>query len=303
MKKLNVKNFLNEMSYDLRLSELEQCLLKYQDIIVEYFSKNMFKYKERRTMHELMDIIGSSRVIEALNHLVYEEDMNTDLAYCLLTSTYNADEDLKYEAMKIAYMLQYAHFSEDIKDQKVLEIISYLGGWAIKGYETSSFSRVKSVSMILEAMPSTFAGAFGKINTKKLEPQFICGLFKKMIPDLTFSELVTGFSKTEMKFNSELEKQYCLRLQVFLCQLVSCMNDKKVQEAIERGFDDILRYNKNHYDTMKLKNMYMNYDFIEKLATGKTATKSRSDAAKGVKELYFILRKIKNDDKYYSLFF
>lgn len=302
MKKLTVKNFLNEMSYDLRLSEIERCLLKYQDIIVEYFSNNMFKYKERRTIHELMDILSSSEVIKALNQLVYEEDMNTDLAYCLLTSTYNADEDLKYEAMKIAYMLQYAHFSEEIKDEKVLEMISYLGGWAIKGYETSSFSRVKSVSMILEAMPSTFAGAFGKTNSKKLQPQFICGLFKKMIPDLTISELLTGFAKTKMKFNSEIEKEYAMRLQVFMCEIISCMNDKKVQEAIERGLDDILRYNKNNYESIKLKDMYINYDFIEKLATGKATAKSRSNVAKGVKELYFVLRKLKNSDKYYSLF-
>lgn len=302
MKKLTVRNFLNEMSYDLRLSEIERCLLKYQDIIVEYFSNNMFKYKERRTIHELMDILSSSEVIKALNQLVYEEDMNTDLAYCLLTSTYNADEDLKYEAMKIAYMLQYAHFSEEIKDEKVLEMISYLGGWAIKGYETSSFSRIKSVSMILEAMPSTFAGAFGKTNSKKLQPQFICGLFKKMIPDLTISELLTGFAKTKMKFNSEIEKEYAMRLQVFMCEIISCMNDKKVQEAIERGLDDILRYNKNNYESIKLKDMYVNYDFIEKLATGKATAKSRSNVAKGVKELYFVLRKLKNSDKYYSLF-
>lgn len=302
MKKLTVRNFLNEMSYDLRLSEIERCLLKYQDIIVEYFSNNMFKYKERGTIHELMDILSSSKVIKALNQLVYEEDMNTDLAYCLLTSTYNADEDLKYEAMKIAYMLQYAHFSEEIKDEKVLEMISYLGGWAIKGYQTSSFSRVKSVSMILEAMPSTFAGAFGKTNSKKLQPQFICGLFKKMIPDLTISELLTGFAKTKMKFNSEIEKEYAMRLQVFMCEIISCMNDKKVQEAIERGLDDILRYNKNNYESIKLKDMYINYDFIEKLATGKTTAKSRSNVAKGVKELYFVLRKLKNSDKYYSLF-
>lgn len=302
MKKLTVRNFLNEMSYDLRLSEIERCLLKYQDIIVEYFSNNMFKYKERGTIHELMDILSSSKVIKALNQLVYEEDMNTDLAYCLLTSTYNADEDLKYEAMKIAYMLQYAHFSEEIKDEKVLEMISYLAGWAIKGYETSSFSRVKSVSMILEAMPSTFAGAFGKTNSKKLQPQFICGLFKKMIPDLTISELLTGFAKTKMKFNSEIEKEYAMRLQVFMCEIISCMNDKKVQEAIERGLDDISRYNKNNYESIKLKDMYINYDFIEKLATGKTTAKSRSNVAKGVKELYFVLRKLKNSDKYYSLF-
>lgn len=302
MKKLTVRNFLNEMSYDLRLSEIERCLLKYQDIIVEYFSNNMFKYKERRTIHELMDILSSSEVIKALNQLVYEEDMNTDLAYCLLTSTYNADEDLKYEAMKIAYMLQYAHFSEEIKDEKVLEMISYLGGWAIKGYETSSFSRIKSVSMILEAMPSTFAGAFGKTNSKKLQPQFICGLFKKMIPDLTISELLTGFAKTKMKFNSEIEKEYAMRLQVFMCEIISCMNDKKVQESIERGLDDILRYNKNNYESIKLKDMYVNYDFIEKLATGKATAKSRSNVAKGVKELYFVLRKLKNSDKYYSLF-
>ena len=46
-RKLTIKNFLNEMTYDLNMSEMEKVVEKYQIILINYVKDCRFKFSKR----------------------------------------------------------------------------------------------------------------------------------------------------------------------------------------------------------------------------------------------------------------
>ena len=42
----NINNFMNEMSYNLSLQELEEVIVDYQDVIIEFIINNQYNKKD-----------------------------------------------------------------------------------------------------------------------------------------------------------------------------------------------------------------------------------------------------------------
>lgn len=294
-KNLTIRNFLNEMSYDLRLGEIEEVILKYQDVIVEYFAKSRFVYKERHRFEELCGVLRSEKIIRTVETLMEKEPINTDLAHCLMVavSTLPEDDERKDDVLRIAYMLEYASFEDEIKDKKILSMIAYLGAWSIRGYELNSFYRIKSAQMIIKYLPGCLRGEYGQINPKRFTKNFFYRLFSVLIPDITIVELIEAFSKTEFNYSKE-ERPYAIRLRGFMFELIDSVRYKDAQEAINRACDSIIRYNnRNSYKLetpITLEDMYLNYDVIKTLVNGDAIWKADNEITKGIMKAYNILK-------------
>jgi hypothetical protein len=57
MNNLNIKGFVNEMSYDLTMRELENLVVDYQPVILDYIINNQYNYKSRKEFNEVCELI------------------------------------------------------------------------------------------------------------------------------------------------------------------------------------------------------------------------------------------------------
>ena len=63
-RKLTIKNFLNEMTYDLNMSEMEKVVEKYQIILINYVKDCRFKFSKRNEFEEVMSYVADDRFLE-----------------------------------------------------------------------------------------------------------------------------------------------------------------------------------------------------------------------------------------------
>lgn len=303
-KNLTIRNFLNEMSYDLRLGEIEEVILKYQDVIIKYFVKSRFVYKEKRRFEELCGVLRSEKIIRTMETLIEKEPVNTDLAHCLMVavSELPSDDERKNDVWKIAYLLEHANFEDEIKDKKVLSIAAYLGAWCIRGYELDSMYRVKSAQMVIKYLPGCLLGEYGSINPKRFTKNFFYKLFSVLIPDITIVELIEAFSKSGFDY-SKKERPYAIRMRGFMFELINATRYEDAEKAIIRACDSIVRRNnKNRFNTqLSLEDMYLDYNVIRVLVNGDAIWKADNEITKGIMTAWSILKNMKKQIKYDSI--
>jgi hypothetical protein len=83
MRELNIKGFVNEMSYDLTMQELEAAVIDYQEVIIDYFVNNMYNYKAKKEFNEVCEIIRGKRFMNTISYLINSGDsrINFNMAF------------------------------------------------------------------------------------------------------------------------------------------------------------------------------------------------------------------------------
>ena len=70
MMNLNIQGFVNEMSYDLTMQELEDIVIKYQPVILDFVVNNQYNYKMKREFNEVCEIIRSKKFFKTISLLI-----------------------------------------------------------------------------------------------------------------------------------------------------------------------------------------------------------------------------------------
>lgn len=302
--KLTIKNFFNEMSYDLKVKEIEKLIPKYQDVIISFIKRNRFKESAQDQMDELKNIIKEDKFIQAIENVGYKTNrLDSDMAHVLYVASIDEeDKDLIGIMTELAYNIRCSEFEEIIKDEKLLKILSYLSIFVMRGFEPSDFYKVKEVSAITEQLPTVLKEELGFVSMSK---DLIRGIYTTLIPNLTADQLFYGIAKTpypDIEVGNPKVRFYEIRLRSFMFQLANYMDTRKVKRIIINVCKDIDRFNKNTGQTNVLGNYYISYRLLQRLIDSGKFYDMDSDKCKGGLKLYNILVEIKNEKKYSDLF-
>lgn len=302
--RLTIKNFFNEMSYDLTQKEIEKIIPKYQDTIISFVKRCRFKESAQDDINELKDIIKRDKVIQAIETIGEKTDkLNCDMAHVLYVATIDEeDKDLIGIMTELAYNIRYSEFEDIIKDDKLLKIMSYLSIFVMRGFEPNEFYKIKEVSAITEQLPSVLKEELGFVSMSK---DLIRGIYSTLIPNLTAEQLFYGIAKTpypELDIKNPKLSFYEIRLRSFLFQLANYMDTKKVKRIVVNICKDIERFNKANDQENVLANYYISNKLLERLVNSGKFYDMDSDKCKGGLKLYNILSEIKNEKRYSKLF-
>lgn len=309
MRKLTIENFLNEMSYDLRMEELSNTVLKYQEVVVEYFVTSRYSYKERKRLHEVCEIIRSDRYLTSLDSLISNDECKllSDLAFVLISSVNFpfVDKEVKGRGMALAYQLREPEF-EFITSKPLREIVTTLSVWTIKGYEVDSFFRVKSMENIISKLPAVLMNALGKnCDVKSLTNNLLYNIIMLITPDVKPLEVVTAFMKTDYPYeNNDPRNPFATRLRAFAFELCGMLNREEIETALEKTCISMMNFNKRHpYNQVKFDgNKYMDFDLLKQLS-GKNGIKETSNKAKLILKTADIVARFRlNHEEFASLF-
>lgn len=302
--RLTIKNFFNEMSYDLKVKEVENIVIKYQDTIISFIKRNRLKESAQDEIIKLKDIIKEDKFIQAIENVgTNTNKLNCDMAHALYVATIDEeDKDLIGVMTELAYNIRESEFEDIIKDPKLLKIMSYLSIFVIRGFEPSEFYKIKEVSAITEQLPFVLKEELGFVSMSK---DLIRGIYTTLIPGLTAEELLTGIAKTpypETDLKNKEIRFFEIRLRSFLYQLVSYMDTKKVKRLVTNVCKDIIKFNQMTGQNNILAKYYISNDILERLVNSGKFYDMDSDKCKGGLKLYNILSEIKKDKKYSELF-
>ena len=302
--RLTIKNFFNEMSYDLTQKEIEKLIPKYQDTIISFVKRCRFKESAQDDIDKIKDIMKSDKVIQAIENIGEKTDkLNCDMAHVLYVSTIDEeDKDLIGIMTELAYNIRYSEFEDIIKDDKLLKIMSYLSIFVMRGFEPNEFYKIKEVSAITEQLPSVLKEELGFVSMSK---DLIRGIYSTLIPNLTAEQLFYGIAKTpypELDVKNPKVSFYEIRLRSFLFQLANYMDTRKVKKLVINVCKDIERFNKVNDQENVLANYYISNRLLERLVNSGKFYDMDSDKCKGGLKLYDILSEIQNEKRYSKLF-
>lgn len=309
MRKLTIENFLNEMSYDLRMEELSNVVLKYQDVVVEYFVTSKHSYKERKRLHEVCEIIRSDRYLTSVDSLLSDTDTKllTDLAFVIISSVNfpYVDKEVKGRGMMIAYQLREPEF-EFITNKQLREMVITLSVWTIRGYVVDSFFRTKSMENIISKMPAVLMNGLGKnCDVRGLTNSMIYNMLMLVMPDVKPMEVITAFMKTDYPYESnDPRNPFATRLRAFAFELCGMSNREDVETALEKTCISMMNFNKrNPYNAVKFDDKkYMDFDLLRQLS-GKDGIKETSQKAKLILKTADIVARFRlNHEEFASLF-
>lgn len=275
MKNLNIRGFMNEMSYDLTMQELENLVIDYQPVILDYIVNNQYNYKARKEFNEVCEVLRSDKFFNTISLLIQAEDerVNPDMAYVLYTATHlSKDEDLKGDAFVLGYKLRENELGSEITGHEETDIAILIAAVkAVRSYEVTPFFRSKEVENVLENLPEVLYNAYSKkYRVNQVSENVITTILSQAIPDLKSEEILTAFCKTNLPKNiSEDYKPYVSRLQAFLYKICGGMSEDKFKNALFAACNSINKYNERVNASETLMDKYLNYRLLEALVNNK----------------------------------
>ena len=267
----NINNFMNEMSYNLSLQELEEVIVDYQDVIIEFIINNQYNKKYSKEFKEVCSEIRSDKFFSVLSRMIREDDerIKSDMAYVLYTATHFSfvEKEIKDEAVELGYKLRNEQLEGQLTDDDELNIaIVICSIKAFRNYNSTPFIRSKMVENIVESLPEILFNVCGKL--KGLEPKQITDkmiseiLFKSII-DLEVRDILMALGKA--KFPNDIDPKYkpfAIRIQSFLYKIISTLSQQSFDEAMVVICKSIKRFNERTGMNETFMDKYLNYRLL-----------------------------------------
>ena len=274
-KELNIRGFINEMSYDLTMQQLEALVVDYQDVILDYFVTNQYNYKFKKEFSEVCELIRSDKFFKTISALIQSGDsrIDFDMAYVLYTAThYIEDEELKHEAFMLGYNLREVELGTNITGNQETDITILIASVkTIRSYSTTPFFRSKEIENILENLPEVLYNAYNKnYSIAAVNENVISVILTKAVPDLQPEEFVTACCKTNLDKNmDEKFKPYATRIQSFLYKVCGLISEEKFTKALSAACNSINKFNERTHSNETLMDKYLNYKLLEAVVYSK----------------------------------
>ena len=304
MRELNIKGFINEMSYDLTMQEMERIVVDYQDVILDYFVNNVYNYKTRREFNEVCEVIRSKKYMMSLAGLINSGDsrIKFDMAFVLYTATHHIeDKELAHNAFVLGYQLRELELGMNITGHKETDVAILISSVkTVRDYQVTPFFRAKEVENILENLPEVLFNAYSKkYAVTSVSENVISTILTKAVPDLQPEELVTACCKACMdKDMDERYKPYASRIQSFLYKVCGLLSPDKFEKALSAACNSIVKFNERTGKNETLINKYLNYKLLEAVVNSKDAKVPNM-----MKQAYNQMNKFKNENpKFKHLF-
>lgn len=301
---LTIKGFVNEMSYDLTMQELETIVLDYQETLIDFFVNNQYNYKMKREFNEVCEIIRGDRFFRTISALINSEDSRVvfDMAYVLYTATHRIeDKELANEAYMLGYKLREIELGEKITGQKETDIAIRLESVkTVRSYEVTAFFRTKEVENVLENLPEVLYKAYdGKYTISAVNERIMSIILTKVIPDLQLEEFISACCKTDIpKDIDEKFRPYVSRIQSFAYKVCGMLDQEKFNKALSAACNSIDKFNNRTGRNETLMDRYLNYRLLESVVNSKDVK-----VPELMKIAYLKLKDFKdNNQKYKHLF-
>lgn len=269
MRELNIRGFINEMSYELSMQELEALVIDYQEVLIDYYVNNQYNYKNKKEFNEVCELVRSSRFIRTISGLINSEDSRIlfDMAYVLYVSTHHIeDKTLSNEAFMLGYRLREIELEGKLTGHKETNMAILIASVkAIRSYEVTPFFKSKEVENILENLPEVLYNAYNKEYTvNSVNENILSVIFSKAIIDLKPEEIITACCKTNLPQNmDERFKPYAKRIQSFLYKLCGAINEENFNKALSAACNSIMKFNDRTGSHETLMDKYLNYRLLE----------------------------------------
>lgn len=309
MKKLTIDNFLNEMSYDLRMDDMDNVVLKYQEVLIEYFLNNQYIYKERKKFNEVCENVRSDKYLRSIERLIeISEDILTDMSYVLVTSSNfpYVETDTKHKSMELSYKLREPEIRSVVKNNEIASIVTTLSVWSIRSYETTSFFRTKCAEQVIKMMPGALyhglASAY--IKPSAMSKKAIFSIFNLVIPDLKIDELLPAFFKSDFPKKSKYSA-FASRLRAFLYEICALVDAGVLHKALRTTCDSMMRFNERHQDNkVSFTDKYLNYKMLELLGNDESGLKAvNSERAANILKTGIVIKSFRLNNTQYSELF
>lgn len=300
----NINGFLNEMSYDLTMNELENIVIEYQPVIIDFIVNNQYNYKMKREFEEVCSVIRGNKFFKTISLLIQSEDdrINYDMAYVLYTATHlSDDEELKGDAFMLGYRLRERELGSEITGHLETDIAILIASVkAIRSYNVTPFFRTKEVENILENLPEVLYNAYNeKYDAKQVNENVISAIITQAVLDVKAEEIITAFCKTDVDKNIKPEyKPYVTRLQAFIYKVCASVPEQLFMNALGKACNSINKYNERTNSNNTFMDKYLNYKLLEKLVQSKDVK-----LPQGMKTAYNRLTKFKNNNKKFEYIF
>lgn len=272
MRELNIKEFLNEMSWNLSLPELEEIIVKYQDVIIEFIVNNQYNNKNKHQFKEVCEVIRQERFFRVLAGMIQDDEddrINFDMAYVLYTATHFefVDEDMKNDAIELGYKLREIELKDKLTSDKDMNIAILLCSMkAVRDYEVTAFVRSKEVENIVETLPNILYQVFGKI--KGLKPNqisdgIISTIMSNAIPDLEVRDVLMALGKAKFPKDIDPEiKPFAIRIQSYLYKICSMLSESTFNDTMIILCKSINKYNERTGMNETFMDKYLNYRLL-----------------------------------------
>ena len=269
MRNLNVQGFINEMSYKLTMQELEEKIVEYQDVIIDYIVNNQYNFKARKEFSELCDVLRQDKCLQTIIGMALSDDsrLDFDMAYVLYTITNfnNVDESVKNLANEAAYYLREVELGNVVEDVETNTLILIGMSRIPYHYNSTPFLRSKYVENILKDLPDMLYNAYGKrFSANKITKNTIYGLLRTIVKDVQVDEIITAFGK--MNFPTDLRPEvepYAIRLRTFIFDLCGAIDATMFRECLNKICDSINKFNKRNNLNETLFNKYLSFQLLE----------------------------------------
>lgn len=274
-KELTIKGFVNEMSYNLTMQELENLVVDYQDVLIDYFVNNQYNYKAKREFNEVCELVRSDRYFRTISTLVQTDDerIDPDMAYVLYTATHHIDDkELANDAYALGYRLRECEMADRLTGNKETDVaIIFSAVKTVRSYMTTPFFRTKEIENILENLPEILYNAYnGKYSISAVNEKVISTILTQTVIDLQPEEFVSACCKTCFpKDMDEKYKPYASRIQSFLYKVCGLLPADKFTKALSAACNSIDRFNNRTGRHETLVDKYLNYKLLEAVVQSK----------------------------------
>lgn len=267
----NINEFMNEMSYDLSLQEIESVIVDYQDTIITFIVNNQYNKKYSKEFKEVCEEIRSKKFFSVLSRMIHEGDerIKSDMAYVLYTATHFnfVDNELKNEAIELGYKLREEQLNGKLTDDNDLNIAILLCSVkAIRNYNTTSFTRSKAVENIVESLPEILFNVFGRL--KGLQPNQITDktintILSKAVLDLEVRDVLIALGKAKFPIDiDDKYKPFAIRIQSYLYKIVSTLPNDVFDDTMVVLCKSIKRFNDRTNMNETFMDKYLNYRLL-----------------------------------------
>ena len=276
-KELTIKGFVNEMSYNLSMQELEALVVDYQDVLIDYFINNQYNYKAKREFNEVCELVRSDRYFRTISALVLSDDerIDPDMAYVLYTATHLIeDKDFANEAFILGYRLRECELSGKLTGNKETDTAILIATVkTVRAYMTTPFFRTKEIENILENLPEVLYNAYnGKYSVAAVNEKVISTILTQAVIDLQPEEFVSACCKTCFPKDMEAKyKPYASRIQSFLYKVCGMLPADKFTKALSAACNSINKFNERTGRNETLIDKYLNYKLLEAVVQSKDA--------------------------------
>lgn len=269
MRELNIRGFINEMSYDLSMQELEALVLDYQDVLIDFVVNNQYNYKSKKEFSEVCELIRTNRFIRTIAGLINSEDSRIvfDMAYVLYVATHQIeDKELANEAFALGYKLRSIELEGQLTDHPETNIAIIIASVkTVRGYNVTPFFRSKEVENVLENLPEVLYNAYSKkYAVQAVNESVLATLLSKAIVDLEPEEFLTACCKSCVPVNiDEKYVPYVKRIQAFLYKVAGALDDEKFDKALNAACHSIAKFNERTGRHETFMDKYLNYRLLE----------------------------------------